>query len=55
MNARRTIRQALARDLPAVERIVRDAYGKYVERIGQKPGPMLDGFARVFFRKRLSE
>lgn len=41
-----TIRPADAADLPAVERIVRDAYAKYVERIGKPPGPMLDDYRR---------
>ena len=36
------IRGAQAADRAAVERIVRDAYGIYVERIGKPPGPMLD-------------
>ena len=38
------IRPADAADLPAVERIVRDAYTKYIERIGKPPGPMLDDY-----------
>jgi GNAT superfamily N-acetyltransferase len=42
------IRPANAADLPAVERIVRDAYTKYIARIGKPPGPMLDDYpARV--------
>jgi len=42
------IRPATAVDLPAVERIVRDAYAKYIERIGKPPGPMLDDYrARI--------
>jgi GNAT superfamily N-acetyltransferase len=39
------IRPADAADLPAIERIVRDAYTKYIERIGKPPGPMLDDYA----------
>jgi GNAT superfamily N-acetyltransferase len=38
------IRPADAADLPAIERIVRDAYTKYIERIGKPPGPMLDDY-----------
>jgi GNAT superfamily N-acetyltransferase len=35
-------------DVPAIERIVHDAYLRYVERIGKPPGPMLDDYsARV--------
>ena len=42
------IRPADAADLAVVERIVRDAYTKYVERIGKPPGPMLDDYrARI--------
>jgi len=42
------IRPADAADLPAIERIVRDAYTKYTARIGKPPGPMLDDYrARV--------
>jgi GNAT superfamily N-acetyltransferase len=39
------IRPADAADLPDIERIVRDAYTKYIERIGKPPGPMLDDYA----------
>lgn len=39
------IRPADADDLPAVERIVADAYRVYIERIGKPPGPMLDDYA----------
>jgi GNAT superfamily N-acetyltransferase len=38
------IRPADATDLPAIERIVRDAYTKYIARIGKPPGPMLDDY-----------
>jgi GNAT superfamily N-acetyltransferase len=40
-----TIRPANFADLPAVERIVSDAYRVYVERIGKPPGPMLDDYS----------
>lgn len=39
------IRCAEAGDVPAIERIVHDAYLKYVARIGKPPGPMLDDYA----------
>jgi ribosomal protein S18 acetylase RimI-like enzyme len=39
------VRPADASDLPEVERIVRDAYTKYIVRIGKPPGPMLDDYA----------
>ncbi|MBV8593192.1 MAG: GNAT family N-acetyltransferase [Caulobacteraceae bacterium] len=41
------IRPADGSDRGEVERIVRDAYAKYIERIGKKPGPMLDDYARL--------
>ena len=41
------IRGAQPVDRAAVERIVRDAYGIYVERIGKPPGPMLDDYAAL--------
>ena len=39
------IRRAVVADVPAIERIVHDAYMKYVDRIGKPPGPMLDDYA----------
>lgn len=42
------IRPADAGDVPAIAALVAEAYGHYVERIGRKPGPMLDDYgARV--------
>lgn len=41
-----TIRPAAIADLPTVEHVVRDAYAKYVERIGKRPGPLLDDYRR---------
>src|SRR5579883_2632601 len=38
------IRPGTAEDLTAIERIVRDAYAKYVERIDKPPAPMLDDY-----------
>ncbi len=46
-NEQVSIRPADAADLPAVERIVRDAYTMYIARIGKKPGPMLDDYAAL--------
>ncbi len=40
-----TIRLGSGPDLPAISRIVAEAYGKYVARIGKPPGPMLDDYA----------
>ena len=39
------IRAATPADQGEVERIVSDAYAKYVSRIGRPPGPMLDDYA----------
>jgi ribosomal protein S18 acetylase RimI-like enzyme len=41
------IRPADATDLPAVQRIVREAYTKYIARIGKPPGPMNDDYAAL--------
>lgn len=42
------IRPATPIDLPDVERIVAEAYGHYVARIGATPGPMRDDYpARI--------
>ena len=42
------IRPARPADLPDIERIVEDAYAHYVERMGQRPGPMDDDYpARI--------
>jgi len=46
-NEQALIRPADAADLPAVERIVRTAYTKYIARIGKPPGPMLDDYAAL--------
>lgn len=43
-----SIRPAVAGDTPRIQAIVDAAYAKYIERIGKKPGPMLDDYpARV--------
>lgn len=42
------IRPATVDDISAIERIVRDAYSPYIQRIGATPGPMLDDYpARI--------
>ena len=46
MNSLTEIRLAVATDQPALEQVVRDAYAKYIPRIGKPPGPMLDDYAR---------
>ena len=46
-------RAATSDDLDAVEDIVRSAYARYVPRIGRKPGPMLDDYARLIREGRV--
>jgi GNAT superfamily N-acetyltransferase len=41
------IRRAQPEDRAVVERIVREAYAMYIERIGKPPGPMLDDYAAL--------
>ncbi|HEV2336432.1 MAG TPA: GNAT family N-acetyltransferase [Stellaceae bacterium] len=40
-------RPAQPQDCAAVEAIVRAAYSVYIERIGKRPGPMLDDYTRL--------
>jgi ribosomal protein S18 acetylase RimI-like enzyme len=39
------IRAATAADVPAVARIVEDAYRRHIPRMGKPPGPMLDDYS----------
>jgi GNAT superfamily N-acetyltransferase len=48
------IRSARPADRAAIERIVRAAYGLYVERIGKPPGPMLDDYTALISDGRVS-
>ena len=48
------IRCARPADRAAIERIVRAAYGIYVERIGKPPGPMLDDYTALISEGRVS-
>ena len=41
-----TIRPALAADQARIEAIVAAAYTPYIARIGKRPGPMLDDYAK---------
>jgi ribosomal protein S18 acetylase RimI-like enzyme len=47
------IRLARPADRHAVETIVAAAYGHYVQRIGRKPGPMLDDYATLIADQRV--
>ena len=39
-----TIRKAAPADVPAITAVVCEAYVQYIERIGKRPGPMLEDF-----------
>lgn len=39
-----SIRQAVPADLASIERIVTDAYARYIPRIGKAPAPMSDNY-----------
>lgn len=41
------MRVAGPEDVPTIEALVRDAYGKYVERIGKPPAPMTADYGRL--------
>ena len=41
------LRPATAADAPAIARCVEAAYSRYIERIGEPPGPMLDDYRQV--------
>lgn len=47
------IRLAEPRDRPAVEALVRAAYGHYVARIGATPGPMRDDYGALIAAGRV--
>lgn len=40
------LRPATPHDVAAIEAIVEAAYSPYIERIGRKPGPMLENYGR---------
>ncbi|MFS2155971.1 GNAT family N-acetyltransferase [Pseudomonas sp. Pseusp122] len=41
------LRLATPLDIPAILRIVRDAYSPYIPRIGREPGPMTDDYVAL--------
>ena len=49
----RPLRPATAADAEAVARLVDDAYGHWVERIGMVPGPMTEDYAEVIAKRRV--
>ena len=42
-----TLRAAVPDDVQAIETLVRNAYGKYVERIGKPPAPMTADYRQL--------
>ena len=48
-----SLRVADAADVPVIERCARAAYGKYVERIGREPAPMVADFATAIGEGRV--
>jgi ribosomal protein S18 acetylase RimI-like enzyme len=47
------IRPATLEDTALIEAIVQAAYSPYIERIGRKPGPMLDDYASQVLARRV--
>ena len=41
------IKKAVREDVPFIENCVEAAYQHYIERMGKRPGPMLDDYAAV--------
>ena len=41
------LREADARDVPAIREVVRQAYSVYIPRMGRAPGPMLDDYEQL--------
>ena len=52
-DADRPLRPATAADAEAVARLVDDAYGHWVERIGMVPGPMTEDYAEVIAKRQV--
>lgn len=47
------LRRATGDDIRAVEALVAESFGKYVERIGKPPGPMLTDYAGMLDTSRI--
>ncbi|MGH8368859.1 MAG: GNAT family N-acetyltransferase, partial [Pseudomonas sp.] len=47
------IRPATVDDIAAIEAIVHAAYSPYIQRIGRKPGPMLDDYRQQVAAERV--
>jgi N-acetylglutamate synthase-like GNAT family acetyltransferase len=48
-----SIRRATAADLTEIQRLITDAYTKYIERIGQPPAPMTADYATALEHSRV--
>lgn len=48
------LRPAQARDVDGITACVDAAYRPYIERIGRKPGPMLEDYARVIEERQVT-
>jgi ribosomal protein S18 acetylase RimI-like enzyme len=49
-----SLRPATAADVPSLTKLVRAAYGHYVERLGKPPRPMTDDYADILHRYRVT-
>lgn len=47
------LRRAVTSDRPAVEAIVEAAYSPWIQRVGRKPGPMLDDYGALIEEGRV--
>jgi GNAT superfamily N-acetyltransferase len=47
------LRLATPLDIPAILRVVRDAYSPYIPRIGREPGPMTDDYVALIQAQRV--
>jgi N-acetylglutamate synthase-like GNAT family acetyltransferase len=48
-----SIRRATTADLPAIRRLISDAYSKYIARIGRPPAPMAADYAAALEHSRM--
>jgi ribosomal protein S18 acetylase RimI-like enzyme len=49
-----SLRAATEADVPRLTELVREAYGHYVERLGEPPRPMTDDYAEVVHTQRVT-
>jgi N-acetylglutamate synthase-like GNAT family acetyltransferase len=47
------LRRATKNDVDAIEGLVKEAFGKYVERIGKPPAPMIADYAALLVESRI--